>query len=227
MAAMIQNDDEKQWMLPLLELRNRLDPPKTPDGDRALRDFRRMNGTVQLYPRPPDPRPLQTAGTRVVASPSTPRPMPYPRPRSRTSSTHRPHYASTNSRPFAVFGWSRSTKSRTACLASMKRRSENRIPGPRLDDNTVFGADEVRLLRELCGDDHLALRTRQGAISSTEKRHKNMLRRAGIFDAIERAFMRNFFANEEDAIDRARERIVTPSPRRAKLYSIQDRHDDS
>jgi len=45
MAAMIQNDEEKAWMLPLLELRNELDVPD----DKPLRDFRRMDGRVQLF----------------------------------------------------------------------------------------------------------------------------------------------------------------------------------
>ena len=45
MAAMIQNDEEKEWMLPLLDLRNALDIAD----DRHLRDFRRMNGSVQLF----------------------------------------------------------------------------------------------------------------------------------------------------------------------------------
>ena len=42
---MIQNDEEKEWMLPLLELRDQLDVPD----DRHLRDFRRMNGTITLF----------------------------------------------------------------------------------------------------------------------------------------------------------------------------------
>ena len=44
MEAMIKNDEEKVWMTPLLELRNELDEP-----DRDKRDFRRMNGHVQLF----------------------------------------------------------------------------------------------------------------------------------------------------------------------------------
>jgi DNA sulfur modification protein DndC len=44
MQAMIQNDAEKEWMLPLLNLRNDLDGE-----DRHLRDFRRMNGSLQLH----------------------------------------------------------------------------------------------------------------------------------------------------------------------------------
>src|SRR5208282_798880 len=44
MEAMIKNDEEKVWMTPLLELRDELD--KLDDRDR--RDFKRMNGRVQL-----------------------------------------------------------------------------------------------------------------------------------------------------------------------------------
>ncbi|MDE0309709.1 MAG: DNA phosphorothioation system sulfurtransferase DndC [Acidiferrobacterales bacterium] len=44
MTAMIQNDEEKRWMEPLLALRNELDKP-----DHKKRDFRRMAGHVQLF----------------------------------------------------------------------------------------------------------------------------------------------------------------------------------
>ena len=53
MTAMIQNDGEKEWMLPLLELRNALDVAD----DRPLRDFRRMHGRVQLFRERDEPIP--------------------------------------------------------------------------------------------------------------------------------------------------------------------------
>lgn len=51
MAAMIQNDSDKEWMLPLLEIRNAIDYRQfgKEESDRELRDFRRMNGRVQLF----------------------------------------------------------------------------------------------------------------------------------------------------------------------------------
>ncbi|MGX1117991.1 DNA sulfur modification protein DndC [Streptomyces ambofaciens] len=66
MSAMIQNDEEKEWMLPLLDLRNKLDAPfghyqegdpdlppgrkaPFPRPDKPARDFRRMNGKVMLF----------------------------------------------------------------------------------------------------------------------------------------------------------------------------------
>jgi DNA sulfur modification protein DndC len=46
MQAMIRNDDEKEWMLPLAELRNRYLDIKD---DRKHRDFRRMNKSLMLF----------------------------------------------------------------------------------------------------------------------------------------------------------------------------------
>jgi DNA sulfur modification protein DndC len=57
MTAMIQNDPEKEWMMPLLEFRNLIDFRNDDKGevsvnaDRHLRDFRRMSGSVQLMAR--------------------------------------------------------------------------------------------------------------------------------------------------------------------------------
>ena len=44
---MIQNDEEKEWLQPLLELRNELDIRD----DRDKRDFRRIYGKVELFER--------------------------------------------------------------------------------------------------------------------------------------------------------------------------------
>lgn len=57
MSAMIANDDEKDWMLPLLALRNEIDVndadrEKKLDKlrrDKARRDFRRMNGKLTVH----------------------------------------------------------------------------------------------------------------------------------------------------------------------------------
>ena len=41
---------------------------------------------------------------------------------------------------------------------------------------------------------------------SVERQHKSMLRRAGLFKALERSLLRNFYSDEDDAIGRARQR---------------------
>ena len=65
MEAMIKNDEEKVWMTPLLELRNELASPIV-----DKRDFRRMNGHVQLFHDRHDSRALQERGPRALAQAS-------------------------------------------------------------------------------------------------------------------------------------------------------------
>jgi DNA sulfur modification protein DndC len=50
MEAMIQNDEEKEWLQPLLDIRNDLEVKD----DRNRRDFRRLHGNVQLFERNKD-----------------------------------------------------------------------------------------------------------------------------------------------------------------------------
>ncbi|MEO1187261.1 MAG: DNA phosphorothioation system sulfurtransferase DndC, partial [Cyanobacteria bacterium J06636_27] len=47
LSAMIQNDEEKEWLQPILDFRRKLDAGE----NRERRDFRRRNGNVQLYER--------------------------------------------------------------------------------------------------------------------------------------------------------------------------------
>jgi DNA sulfur modification protein DndC len=53
LLAMVENDPDHEWMAPLIAFRDRLDI----ENDRHLRDFRRMNGLVQLHKGRPIPGP--------------------------------------------------------------------------------------------------------------------------------------------------------------------------
>ncbi|MGD9537113.1 MAG: DNA phosphorothioation system sulfurtransferase DndC [Alphaproteobacteria bacterium] len=204
MHAMIQNDEEKEWMLPLLELRNELDPPKTPDADRPLRDFRRMNGAVQLFNDRPIPGPykqkVREGWLRKVLA----------------AQRHIRENGPPEVRDIELITLDELEEIRRIWVIE-KHEIEDSLPGVyeaaagqpypggRLDDNLVMGAAEMGLLRELCGEDDLHFQlTRE--LLSIEKRHKSMLRRAGLFDALEDAFFRNFYEGEDDAVSRARQR---------------------
>ena len=204
MQAMIQNDEEKEWMLPLLELRNRLDPPKTPEGDRALRDFRRMNGAVQLFHDRPIPGPYtqqaRESWLRQVLE----------------AQRHIRERGPESVRDIDLITLDELDAIRRIWVVekheiedSLPRVYEeatgSAYPGGRLDDNAVMGADEIGILRELCGDDELHFQLVRELLS-TEKRHRSMLRRAGLFDAFSRAFARHFYTGVDDAVDRARQR---------------------
>ena len=203
MQAMIQNDDEKSWMLPLLELRNELDPPKTADADRPLRDFRRMNGAVQLFNDRPIPGPykqnVREDWLRKVLK----------------AQRHIRDNGPEEVRDLELITLAELEEIRRIWVVE-KHEIEDSLPsvyeaatglpypGGRIDDNLVMGAAEIDILRDLCGKDALHFQlTRE--LLSIEKRHKSMLRRAGLFEVVEQAFFRNFYDDEDDAIARARQ----------------------
>lgn len=204
MHAMIQNDEEKEWMLPLLELRNQLDPPNTPDADRHLRDFRRMNGAVQLYNDRPIPGPYKQEAREMWLR------------RVLQAQRHIRENGPAEVCDIELITLQELEEIRRIWVVE-KHEIEDTLPrvyedatgapypGGSLDDNLVMGATEMELLRELCGPDDIHFQLVRELLS-VEKRHKSMLRRAGLFEALESSFYRNFYDNEDDAVERARHR---------------------
>jgi DNA sulfur modification protein DndC len=193
MQAMIQNDEEKQWMLPLLSLRNDLDLID----DKHLRDFRRMNGLVQLFNKKPIPGPYtQTTRERWLR---------------RVLEAQRWVRANgpTHVREIELITLAEVQEIRRIWVIE-KHEIEDSVPriyedvcgepypGAPLDDNPVFGAEEIALLREISGGDtiHFEL-TRE--LLDVERRHRSMARRAGLYTALEQTFKRHFYENAEDA----------------------------
>ena len=142
MEAMIKNDEEKVWMTPLLELRNELDKPD----DRDRRDFRRMNGQVQLFHDRTIPGPytkewrehwlrrvLEAQQSVRRDGPAEFRDLQLITPGG--AARDPPHLAAT-----------RSTSSTTACRGSTRRSTGEPFP-KRGDDGNSLRADDWELLR--------------------------------------------------------------------------------
>lgn len=199
MQAMIQNDSEKEWMLPLLELRNALDV----HDDRNLRDFRRMSGHVQLFHDAPIPgpytQPAREAWLRKLL--------------------HAQQWVRENG-PSHVRNielitldelneirriWVVEKHEIEDILPSVYEESTGRMfPVRSMDDATPFSSGEMRLLEETCGDRlHFEL-VRE--LLDVELRHRSMARRAGLYEALEQAFRRGFYEDEQDATEFARRR---------------------
>ena len=204
MQAMIQNDTEKEWMLPLLELRNELDPPKTESGDRGIRDFRRMSGAVQLYRDRPIPGPYKQSAREAWLR------------KVLEAQRHIRENGPEEVRDIELITMEELEKIRQIWVVE-KHEIEDRLPvvyaeatgrpylGRQIDDNLVLGSEEVQLLRELSGTDELHFELVRELLS-IERRHKSMLRRAGLFKAFDSAFRRGSYDDEDDAIDQARQR---------------------
>ena len=202
MQAMIQNDEEKEWMLPLLELRNELDPPKDGIADRPLRDFRRMNGAVQLYNDRPIPGPYKQSARenwlrKVLMAQKHVRELGPPEVQDL-------ELISVKELEEIRRIWVVDKHEIEDCLPEIyEDTTGDEYPGCKLYDSLVLGAEEIEILREICGDDELNFElTRE--LLSIELNHKSMLRRTGIFKALDSAFHRNFYEDENEAVSRAR-----------------------
>lgn len=198
MSAMIQNDEEKEWMVPLLELRDALDVAD----DRPLRDFRRMNGKVQLFHDRPIPGPYTEAARhdwlrRLLEAQVWIR-------------ENGPDYVGDielismdelhEIRRIWMF---EKHEIEDALPGIYQEVTGTRFPGPSFDDVLVLTADDLGVLRDLCTEDPLHYElTRE--LLDVERQFRTMTRRAGLFEALERSFRRSYFDSEDDAVAQAR-----------------------
>ncbi|MGA9378802.1 MAG: DNA phosphorothioation system sulfurtransferase DndC [Phormidium sp.] len=191
MAAMIQNDEEKEWMQPLLDIRNELDV----EDDFDRRDFRRIWGHVQLFERT----------TEDEQSSVQPIPGPY-------TKYWREHWlrkvlqAQTQIRKTAPEEMRDITLITEEELSEIRRiwleekhefddslpRIYEEVTGEPFKDTrpgaerSLLGSDEWTVLEEICEDTmHLELMAK---LLDTERQYYTKTRRTGIYDTIEKSF---------------------------------------
>ena len=202
MSAMIQNDEEKEWMLPLLELRNALDVAD----DRHLRDFRRMSGKVQLF----HDRPIHGPYTEQARHDWVRRLL-----EAQTwIRANGPDYVADielvsmeelhEIRRIWVFD---KHEIEDALPGIYRESTGEEFPGADLDDILILRADDLAVLRDICGDDNLHYEMTRGLLD-VERQYQSMTRRAGLFGALEKTVRRSYFDDEEDAVDFARRRSL-------------------
>jgi len=76
-------------------------------------------------------------------------------------------------------------------------------PGPTIDDNLVFDAEALELLRNQCDGNELHFEMLRNLLD-VERRYRTMSVRRGLFPELEHAVERCFYDSEEDALARAR-----------------------
>lgn len=200
MSAMIQNDEEKEWMLPLLELRDDLDVAD----DRHLRDFRRMNGSVQLFHDRPIPGPYTQQSrerwlTKLLEAQTWIR-------------NNGPNYV----RSLELITLNELEEIRRIWVVDKHEFEDNlprlyeaatgtAFPGSPLDEHLPLGREAVDILREVVDADRLHFELVRELLD-IEQRHRSRARRSGLFESLEKALRRGFYEDEADAIGRALQR---------------------
>ncbi|MCL5023999.1 MAG: DNA phosphorothioation system sulfurtransferase DndC [Nitrospirae bacterium] len=213
MTAMIQNDVDKEWMMPLLELRNLIDFRKDNKGeysensDRHLRDFRRMAGNVQMM-----------ANGREV-------PGPYLQPtreawleRLLLAQTYIQRNAPSEVRRIELITLDELQEIRRIWVIDKhemedslpriyKRATGKDYPGRPLDDNLMLGETEMQELADICGEDHLHYELVRELLSLA-RQQMTTVRRAGFYESLAKTFSRHFYDDRQDAVSRAQQRAV-------------------
>jgi len=191
MQAMIQNDEEKEWLQPLVDIRLELDI----ENDRDKRDFRRIWGEVQLFERNLD-----------GATSIEPVPGPYTKYWREhllkivlAAQTQIRKTAPENMRDITLISPEELSEIRRIWLEE-KHEFDDSLPriyqevtgeeftDPRPgSDYSLLGLDEWKVLEEVCEDDamHLELMAK---LLDTERQYHKKTRRVGIYDSLEKCF---------------------------------------
>lgn len=197
MSAMIQNDEEKEWMLPLLQLRDELDV----QNDRHLRDFRRMNGMVQIFNGRNIPGPYTQSARehwlrRVLEAQSWIR-------QNAPSSVQNIELISMPELHEIRRVWvTEKHELEDSLPAIYELATGESFPSEKLDTNFVFCAEEIKILRDICGENRIQFELSRELLGIAQ-RFKTQSRRAGLSSALEKTLRKHFYSDETDAVSRA------------------------
>lgn len=215
MEAMIMNDEEKEWMLPLLEIRNSLDWRTMGErSDKDLRDFRRMSGKVQLFNGEPIHGPYKQSVRENLLR------------RLLEAQQWIRANGPEEVRNIDLITLDELKKIREIWVEE-KHEVEDSLPfiyeevtGELFPDEKRFnlsglGYEEMQLLKECCNGDEIHYQLVRELLH-VERQHSMMTRRSGLNASLEKALEKGFYANEEDAKNRALEHL-------AEQQSIEER----
>ncbi|BAZ70452.1 MAG: DNA phosphorothioation system sulfurtransferase DndC [Pelatocladus maniniholoensis HA4357-MV3] len=203
LTAMIQNDEEKEWLQPLLDFRKELDAPI----NRERRDFRRRNGDVQLYERNLN----EEISVEPIPGPYIKEAREYWLRKLLTIQQQLRHTAPKNMRDITLITSEEMSEIRRIWLEERHEfddslpRIYKEVTGEEFQDPrpgadySLLGSDEWAVLEEICADDamHLELMAK---LLDTERQFRKRARRVGIYDALEKCFETSSRSREE-AID--------------------------
>ena len=206
MQAMIQNDEDKKWLMPLLEIRNELDfrSMSIENGDRYLRDYRRMNGSIQIYNGRPIPGPYKKEFRHHLLK----RLLEVEKTVRETG----PEYVEN----LQLIQPSELEEIRRIWVID-KHEIEDALPGlyeeavgkpyERQDiiEDLPFSPDDLKLLEDLCAEDKIMYELLREALS-IENRSKITFKRRGIYQSLEKVVAKNLHHTKEEAVGAARER---------------------
>ena len=201
MEAMIQNDEEKEWMQPLLDIRNELDIKN----DRDKRDFRRIYGRVELFERNMGD---DTTSVEPIPGPYTKFWREHWLRRVLEAQTHIRKTAPLEMRDITLITPEELSEIRRIWLEE-KHEFDDSLPriyeevtGEPFEDSRpaaerkLLGSDEWTVIEEICSEDKMHLEL-MAKLLDTERLYYTKPRRTGIYADLDKCFETSSRSKEE------------------------------
>ncbi|MBD1828879.1 DNA phosphorothioation system sulfurtransferase DndC [Microcoleus vaginatus GB1-A2] len=201
MEAMIQNDEEKEWMQPLLDIRNELDIKN----DRDKRDFRRIYGRVELFERNMGD---DTTSVEPIPGPYTKIWREHWLRRVLEAQTHIRKTAPLEMRDITLITPEELSEIRRIWLEE-KHEFDDSLPriyeevtGEPFEDSRpaaerkLLGSDEWTAIEEICSEDKMHLEL-MAKLLDTERQYYTKPRRTGIYGDLDKCFETSSRSKEE------------------------------
>ncbi|WP_348539849.1 MULTISPECIES: DNA phosphorothioation system sulfurtransferase DndC [Spirulina sp. CCY15215] len=226
LSAMIQNDEEKEWLQPLLDIRNELDIKN----DRAKRDYRRIYGKVELFERNQKGK----LSVDTIPGPYTKKWREYWLRKVLEAQTQIRQTAPQEMRDITLITPEELSEIRRIWLED-KHEFDDSLPRiyqevtgePFHDRNktpetetSLLGADEWGILEELCDEDemHFELTTR---LIDIERQYYTKSRRSGILSDLEKCFDTSSRSREEAIQNAYHQRDIKEAIANADVKKLQ------
>ena len=217
MQAMIQNDEDKKWLMPLLQIRNEIDfrAMSTENGDRHLRDYRRMNGHIQMHNGRHIPGPYKQEFRHYLLR----RLLEVEKTVRETGPEH--------VRNLKLIQPDEIEEIRRIWVVD-KHEIEDTLPGiyeeatgkpyegRNIIEDLPFDRDALNILKTLCAKDNSMYELLREALS-IENRGKAAFKRRGVYQSLEKAITKNLYSSEEEAVSAAQEYSKQLSEKSSKV----------
>jgi len=206
MAAMIQNDEEKEWMLPLLELRDELDfrSEEARKKDRSRREFRRLAGHLSYYKD-------KDGQFQLVPGPYTQKTREYWLRRLLSIQRHinEMRKKDTHIPEITIIKFEELQEIRRIWVAEKheiedllpkiyKDELGENYPQVSIEEDLIFNEEALETLKKLCDGDELKYELARNLLD-IERRHRTKGSRQGLFKELDTAITRCFYNDKEDA----------------------------
>ena len=216
MQAMILNDQSKEWMLPLLELRNELDIAD----DRHLRDFRRMNGHVYLFNNKPVPGPY-TQKSRQMWLQKLLEVQSFVQQEIPADMGELELISIEELKEIRRIWVMEKHEIEDTLPQIYEKATGHSFPDKLLDETLIFTDADLSILSDISQGNEIQYQLLRELIS-VERQFSSKSRRVGIYEALEKALRRNFYEDKDDAINRATKLQASLEEGRNRAEAVQD-----